>query len=309
MMTKRIGKAASALICALSLTACAGLGPTYSVGEFDSTDFVENYYAGYDDYEGEAISEAYRAELQKDPDSEDPFYFGGSDLANSGGATDVVQNASLKDGRYASMFQYGTDTLSDDTGFIATGSDDIDEEALGTDFGYTKCLSTLDSSFKSVGALSKLYNGQTRCYSTGSKGRVQIDQAGFRTKLPKKMTFGQCFLISCRGATDYEPSTQVDVIVDILVTFYKESESYVVKMSNVTLACDGAGAGEQVSYIGFSLKDDAGFDPVGIDGYGISFTLKSTPHGGIVSADASAEAETHFAVMLYEVMFPNSLWA
>ena len=202
---------------------------------------------------------------------------------------------------------------------------------FGTDksneYGRNYNLSNIDSSF-AYGYLSKLYDGRVRCEGKYQLSRVQLDKDGFATYFPKKLVNYGYFGLSLRGATDYpnEGSTpsplktnKEPIYIDLHVSFYKHidnSEKYDVvtfNLPNVNIPCDNGGDTNLVMFYltGEEKIGDYRYKKYNLDNavaMSLTYELKTYRGREDLTDDSKVEKEHHFAVMLYEVMFPNSSW-
>ena len=200
-------------------------------------------------------------------------------------------------------------------------------ENYSNEFGRHNNLTGIDSSF-AYGYLSKLYDGRVRCEGKYELSRVQLDKGGYATFFPKKLENYRLFAFSLRGATDYYKDNlptpfgsvshgKIPCKIDINIKFYKHilnSDEYDVvslKLSDVEIPADAGGSTNLVTvYLAEDLPDGTRqlyyssiAETVAMS---FDFTLKSTVPG--LSDDSKAESDHHFAVMLYEVLFPKSTW-
>lgn len=317
-MTKnRIGLLALSLVSLTALASCTRtVSEIHDAGQYSTASFEKNYLLGVHEYPSATTKGSIIL------DGTTNAFFGQNDSPN----IHDVQVKTNHDGRYASIFDYNGVELEDDKiGLNVEVKDYPDQDRssyIGKDFGLTKCLEAYDSSFK-YGVMSRLYNGQTKCFGTGTAGRVQIDKRGFEKKFPKTAVSGDYCLFSIRGATDYyivrsDGSNQApeshDMTIDLTLKVFKGDESQEFVMKNVAVMADGDGAGENVSYVGFKFSD-FGYDFSGTTGYGLSFEYKSDSKYGFVASEGSDNAfekkdDTvfHYSLMLYETMFPDSTW-
>jgi hypothetical protein len=204
------------------------------------------------------------------------------------------------DGRH--VFPLASDAYSEWT----INDEGNDADYIGKTFGRSKCLATIDPTFK-TGIFSKLYNGQTYCMAISNAALVQADSEGFSTQMPKRLTTGDWFLMSFRGGSTYGEARITTL--DLSLRFYKKNgdvfDYYTVKAKNVYQCTDDGGEG--VTFFGFQFSDIGFDDRIGLSGWGVSFSNVSDP-GYPESYLASEEANAHFGVLIYEVMFPNSSW-
>ncbi len=307
-----------------------------------NAEFTAYYYLGHDDYgpRPEMVEKRSLSPMLEDGTGD---YFNGFGYHASGGAGSpktmdgsasfypgmmtsqgtplssdetLPVHLGLRDAGYADMLDYGGKELS--TGFMDNWTINNEPSGgtgyIGSDFGKTKCLSTIDETFSS-GYLSKLYNGQLYCRSTHSLSFVSIDETGFTTRLPKTMVDGDYFLVAFRGGSDDSSHDGIQtrrlVTIDLsLRLFYEERE---IDLTLMDCYVNTDNSGEGVSFTGFSFSD-LGIDPAGIRGYGLSFSnfrdarLEVGTGEGKISPRAEDESEFHFGLLLYEVMFVNSTW-
>jgi len=199
-------------------------------------------------------------------------------------------------------------------------------ENYSNEFGRHNNLTSIDSSF-AYGYLSKLYDGRVRCEGKYELSRVQLDRGGYATFFPKKLNNYRLFAFSLRGATDYYKDNlptpfgngtgKVPCKIDINIKFYKHilnSDQYDVvdlKLSDVEIPADAGGSTNLVTVYLAEDNDDGTrtllYSPITETvAMSFDFTLKNDIPG--LSDDSKAESDHHFAVMLYEVLFPRSTW-
>ena len=194
-----------------------------------------------------------------------------------------------------------------------------DYRDYSNEFGRHNNLTAIDKSF-AYGYLSKLYDGRVRCESKFQLSRVQLDKNGYSTFFPKKLESYKYFSFSLKGATDYyvdgknAPIAGYDnhgvekCFIDITIKFYKNklnADDYDViefDLANVNIPCD---AGSNTNLVTMYL-DNNGINLVNTVAMSFSYTLKTTAPD--LSDDSKADSKYHFAVRLYEVMFPQSTW-
>ena len=194
-------------------------------------------------------------------------------------------------------------------------------ENYSQEYGRHNNLTGIDSSF-AYGYLSKLYDGRVRCESKYELSRVQLDRTGYATFFPKKLENYRLFAFSLRGATDFYKDNLPSPFggkckIDINIKFYKHilnSDQYDVatlKLDNVEIPVDAGGSTNLVTVY---LADDNAdgtrtllYAPITETvAMSFDFSLKTTVPG--LSDDSKIESDHHFAVMLYEVLFPKSTW-
>lgn len=297
----RYKKSLLPLALCLLLAGCSKTQNVYKDGAYDTGDFMLNYYAEHDYAHDEAWKNKTIDTFTVYDDAlgnKEHAYFGQNDY-----------------GHYSSH-QSAKSFMPDVFGSLETApigdwtpeSIGFDDTFINSSFGRTKCMAVQDPSFKE-GVLSKLYNGQMYCDGWYSKARVQIDENGFSTRLPKTLSKGSYFMMSLRGGSNVNTNGATRLcIVDLRVDFYKGNEIYSVGLPGVALSTDGFGVGEMCSFVGFNMNDMTDFSLEGITGYGVSFSNYTDPDYAEVSSNKDDDKENHFGVMLYEVMFIDAEW-
>lgn len=202
--------------------------------------------------------------------------------------------------------------------------EELDDLKLDNEYGRNNNLSKIDGAF-AYGYLSKLYDGRVRCEGKFQLSRVQLDKHGYAAFFPKQLIDYSYFGLSMRGGTDYantksNPSPLKNgAIIDLYVNFYKTTSSpsvYDVErfvFRDVNIPCDNNGNTNLFSFYltnenkyGDESYPTHKYNLVGTVAMSLEFELKSTVAD--LTDDAQEEKDHHFSVMLYEVMFPNSIW-
>ena len=270
------------------LAGCSKTAELYSNYAYNSVDFMENYYKEQDGVRDLAVKKTTAYNLS------DGKGFNSSNSLKYVKAEDNPENYPW-----------------------------VNLEDYSKEFGRNNNLSTIDESF-AYGYLSKLYDGRVRCEGKYQLSRVQLDKKGYATFFPKKLEDYKYFAFSLRGATDYYvddlPSPlRSNCVIDVHINFYKHitnSDEYDVvtlNLENVQIPCD---AGGDTNLVTVYLAEDVNVNGVDKRIYNIllqdtvamslDFELKTTVAG--LSDDSTVESDYHFAVMLYEVLFPKSAW-
>lgn len=195
---------------------------------------------------------------------------------------------------------------------------------MDKEFGRNKNLSKIDNSF-AYGYLSKLYDGRVRCEGKYQLSRVQLDKNGYATYFPKELVEFKYFALSLRGATDYENSSASrsplagPVSINLHINFYKHitnSNKYDVvtfDLNDVNIPCDNGG---DTNLVSFYLREDYKYEGQTLssikydisNSVAMSLTYELNTTLPDLSDDVKEEKNHHFAVMLYEVMLPDSIW-
>lgn len=279
-------KVALILFSSFVLASCGGSRELYKNGQFNSSDFEENWYAEWNNVDKIAPVETHEYDVV--PYSSD-VKFG-----------DPITG--LKEGD-----QYFGDTLLE-------WNSDYPHENYGIGYGPTKNLTSIDDSF-AYGYLSKLYDGRVRCDGFYTHSRVQLDQSGYATYFPKALNTYKYFAFSARGGTGkkYENTLDIDIKVNYHISFFVRNheegnyEKYTFNMSNIALKTN-AGGRTLLNLFYFEDVLGEGWSTALKNTVAMSFTyeLASSPYDDL-SADRKDD-NAHFALMLYEVMFPDSTW-
>lgn len=339
-MTKRI-KGALLAFLGISLCGCSNVSELYPSGQYESAVFENNYYTGRHDFLKTAGMAIKNIEISPDK------YFNGDSAADFGrwkssaplqfDGTDVIRKGLVS--RHPEVLKY-TKKSSDggeETVTLSTDSlmdwryADVGEDArfVGTSFGRTKCLATIDPAFKN-GFLSKLYNGQLYCNGDHMRALVQLDRNGYDASFPKSMVSGDYFLISMRGGSTYTTpvstaprfaganlnaaysTTRRLTEIDVNLKFYKANgplfDYYSITAKDVVLRTDDGGDG--VTFFGFKFSDIGIEDTSQISGMSFSYSNFRDPavQGIEETCDVSTPKKFYWGALLYEVMFPDSSW-
>lgn len=163
------------------------------------------------------------------------------------------------------------------------------------------------------GMFSKLTEGLLECDGSGSLVRMQISEDGFGKKFDYELVDYHSLTLSLRGGTnipwDNSMTRVTTADINLKVSFYIE-ETISNDSSKVTLNIPISNLetdnSSRTNIIHIYFDDIPGFTDGLIkrmNGMSIGFELVNHNY---ISNDAANEYE--FAVMMYEVMFPYSLW-
>ena len=196
-------------------------------------------------------------------------------------------------------------------------------------FGPYHSLYNNDHSF-SDGYVSKLYDGRVRCDGKVAKSRVQVDKRGYATYFPKALSTYKYFGIALRGATEdgngdfakEDPSNPIDKYyphIDMQISFVIHSTTS-GEYSKINFNVKDYPVRTNDYYTAFFffyfddvLKPEYGdnWNTVLKDTIAMSFTFSLVDQrvtGKEYTDDATNKEKDHFALMLYEVMLPDSTW-
>lgn len=200
----------------------------------------------------------------------------------------------------------------------------IDEpiEDNGKGYGPTKNLTTIDDKF-AYGVLSRLYDGRVRCDGYYAKSRLQIDKTGYSTFFPKEMIDAKYMAIALRGDVNAEGFKNSLAAVNITVSLYKHNtnsevnDKYNINFVNVPTPTNTGGITSLlVIYFDQIFGSEYKNFINGIVAMTVTFKMNLiTPKDsddfvkyGTPTDDKNDPSGPHFALMLYEVMFPDSIW-
>lgn len=289
------------------LTSCSKTSDLYKDFLYNSPNFMENYYSETSGVREKQINSEEKVTLL--------------DMNSEYGKEYAEDHKGEKLGEFDSFD--GLDYILPEDNPNNLPWETIMDDKSG-EFGRNNNLSRISDSF-AYGYLSKLYDGRVRCESKYQLSRLQIDKYGYATFFPKKLANFKYFAFALRGATDYDNTTKDPsplkgtIYLDLHISFYKHidnSEKYdlmTFDFLNLNIPCDNGGSTnlvsvyltEEHSYMGekwwtvlYDLKNTVAMS--------LTYELKTTRLD--LSDDRNEEKEHHFAVMLYEVMLPQSSW-
>lgn len=294
----------------------------YEANAFNTGRFMNNYYTSWNGVDKIDIKEENIKTFNVTPYVEDRDR-----------ATDEIEG--LKEG----------DQLDKNGELLSWKNDDPDYNKEDG-YGPYNSLINYDSEF-AYGYLSKLYDGRVRCDGYQALSRVQLDKVGYATYFPKALSTYKYFGFAVRGGTDcsksfYEteqdPSDPQKLVqvpyfpeLDYDISFIRHDlntgvySKFVFHISDLVTQTNNGG---KTSFIFFYFEDilreeygDA-WNTVLQDTIAMSFTFKlknyyqekyehrnPTSYKYLVDdKNDTTESTAHFALMLYEVMFPGATW-
>lgn len=300
------------LIALLMMTAllvsCGKVKELYAQGAYDTGDFEQNYYLEYNGIDKVNINSEVTKEISG-LELSSPGYNNGTDYVNN-----ILKNVALDD----QLVNKGTKNER-----VLDFYEDDPKTGYGTKYGPTKCMSRINDKF-SYGILSKLYDGRVHCDGYYAKSRVQLNKTGFGSFFPAEFKSGKYFAVSVRSTVNCDGFKNIEGKVNFHFSFYRHitnSTSYDkinVDVSNVVLPISNGNAHGYL--LPFYFDSLALFD---VDFSGIVGMSMSYEFAGFVSAEAAAadiaqygmptddmtdKEKPHYAIYLYEVLFPDSTW-
>ena len=274
------------LLSVIALASCAKTEKLYTLNQYNSPVFDENYYTeweGIDNINATDVGGAY-SNLDFSVKSE-------SDTVKIGGVEVEGKNkwGGLKDEQ----------------------------------FGYDHNVSKIEKKFN-YGVTSKLFDGRVRCEGLYQKSRVQVDKSGFAMYFPKALKQAKYLGFACRGGSDY-PSGQEfrysDLKINVEWSFYIhiDSSTYskvTYKLNQIEVPVDNGG---NTAFISFTPFFGNTFDEL-YDATAMSFKWEyadtkiqdeidngNLTHQDLVD-DYTQKEKHHLALMLYEVFIGDSIW-
>ncbi len=259
-------------IIAISLSSCLGaVKELYPVGAFNKS-FMENYYVHHESSLEDAVIQ---------------------------GTYDLSSHLMVK---------------NDLSGLRKEDSEGYTYEGLNsTQFGYAHALNTIDPVFLN-GYLSKLYDGRVWCEGYYAKSRVQLDEDGFSTIFMKELIDFNLFALCARGGTDCERSFTQMPTINFTLTLYNydynlnQYNAYVFNSGDFQLVTNAGGDTQLISfYFDEILSPSQLANLTRIKGMELTYQLVSSEYEDLTS-DMNNQNKAHFALMLYEVLIPDSTW-
>ncbi len=314
---KRLG--IGLLACAAaSLASCVDTSELYPAGQYYGGDFMNNWYSIFDSRLKKASEENVKKSWTLE--NEEHGYFDGSRVIGEDPTPASIagwnqfhtwhaKDAGTLQWTYSGTI--GSDIVSGDIINHGVGVD-VDQSPLYDKvFSQAKKLSRVSSSF-SRGILSKLYNGQVRCDGWSSLSLIELDQSGYGSMFPMELGKATYFCFAARGGSDTSDSGIGRITTfDIHVSFYKVNgdgyDCYTVNLNDVLLQANYSS--NATALVGFYFSD-IGLDPAGIVGMSMTFDLVDDTNilGVPTSSDFTDKSEFHTALMVLEVLFPDSSW-
>ena len=284
------------MLLPLVLTGCNKTKELYPGNAYDTGNFETNYYLEHNNVDKLVTSEPVNY------DASEKFY---------------ISNPSY--GQPLEGLRFG-DQLSDKDEFLEWNIDTPIEDR-GSGYGPTKNLTTINDSF-AYGVLSRLYDGRVRCDGYYAKSRLQINKTGFSTFFPKELIDAKYLAIALRGDVNAKAFSNNIANVDITVSLYKHNTNsdinskYNINYINVPVPTNTGGITSLLvlyfdTIFGSNYKEYLD----GIIAMSVTFSLSSINASeedinkyGYPVDDKDNPNGPHFALMLYEVMFPDSIW-
>lgn len=311
----------------MALTGCQAVEEIYKNGEFHTQEFSENYYRFVPP---KYLSENYErreVNLQAgDVKFSTPFQNAYTDIILSDmGPNFTLEDAielygsesvkAIKESDYASQVEYVyavNEALASPSNFEANWFSYAKHNSLSTGEYFPE---SIRKGFKQ-GIFSKLTDTLIVCNGDGSLVRMQIGEEGMGQTFSHELINYRNFVISARGGTDIDYRTlglsnvtRAKIRLDLSFFIEKSTTSpaikYVVSYEVPDLNVDDNSVTTVMSMDLSTLLPKEALKRV--NGMTINFELLEHDYlmpGGVKDDSVTGE----FALMLYEVMFPHSVW-
>lgn len=307
-------------LIALALTSCKGaVAEVYQIGEFHTNDFLANYFT------------TFPAKLKESKYTQNNLVIDleANDFSQSHVFSSAYQNAIFKDFARGHLTlaemvaQYGDDNIKS---MYAAGESELaiayamPNSTKATWFEYAKHqkLSNYHESFKH-GIFSKLTEGLLSCDGSGSLVRIQLNESGFGQIFSQELNQYSALTLSLRGGTNI-PFAELGIprvntaSINLKVSFYiPESISNDARQVTFHFPIPALVTDKSLETNVIQLYFDEVMDQIQFaqlkraNAMSISFDLLD--HELIRPAGVDdPNNDYEFAVMMYEVMFPNAVW-
>lgn len=182
-----------------------------------------------------------------------------------------------------------------------------------TSYGDLYKLSNVDESFK-YGYLSKLYDGEMFCNGRFQLSRVQVDEDGFATLFNKEIYTYDYFAMNFKCAANFDDNTPIgshSSHIELTISFYIRNGinfievPIVIDTDDIPTNAVETNSPRTYIFLTFDLHNSSfrNIDFTRLCGYSISYEYISDE-----VLDNNKDKESEYALMLYEVLFPNSTW-
>ncbi len=291
------------------LASCSKTKELYDKNAYNSTDFMQNYYTEQNNVD------------QVKTIKEERF---------NGGEHVYLSSLSLfATGQHLNGLK-DRDQYDENNNLLEWTKDTPQVDLDG--YGPAKCLTRIDNSFAN-GFLSRLYDGRVRCDGLYQHSRVQLSESGYSTFFPKELVSAKYFAMSMFNKTSPNADSAFSgclANMDLEISFYQhtsknnEYNKYVVEIKDFDIPIDTGG---NASLLLFYFSDIFGSNYMdivnGVTAMSFNYKVNEVKPGenvssssfnetinkfGVPSSDKNIEATTHMALMLYEVLFPDSSW-
>jgi len=195
--------------------------------------------------------------------------------------------------------------INEETTYVRTIGSDANITPVTDNVTDKSNLGEVNSSFK-YGYLSKLYDGRLKCDGYYQLSRVQLNKTGYGTFFPKQLKDCSVFGISIRGGSTCAVPLSTNLKFNIHISFYihlSNLEKYnkvTYNLNNVSVTTDSGGSTQIVSFFNYNEINGA---------VGMSMTFEmNEPTRTNLTDDMTNKEKEHVALMLYEVLLPESTW-
>lgn len=293
MRNSRFSKCAVIMPLVAILSSCGfDLKEVYDNDGYNSPIFKENYYTKYSD--------------SIDPNKDNKII----DIKEIAITSDTVAHT------YEQAKEMNIDA---DMAKLDYSTDFKDDKYIGVGYGPTKKMNIVDDIFK-YGYVSKLFDGQMFCNGGYELVRVQVAESGFGVVFDKEIAKYDYFAMNFKVVLN-DPLKEIDLYgthlssIKLNVSFYiREGGTYTqIKLVDelddlFTNGMELNGNAPNGPYVFYALdllklKINHGVDLTRCVGFSIDYELLEDE-----VIKENPDHEFNYALMLYEVMWPNSSW-
>lgn len=311
-----------ALVMVSGLTACGySLNELYNGDSFNSVNFADNYYSVWND----EIN--YKEAKNKITSTHDVITL--DESQDSVFTSYTSNNFRLLENNYEN-YVFNIDGGSNPT---------TEGKYL---YGPSNALSDIDASFK-YGFISRLFDGEIYCDGNYERVRVQYDEDGFGRTFTKELYSYDYFAINFKTSVEFRRVTADGETITInipahkcninlLINFYLKNDTGFTRVPVTytlnNIPCNPLETHDASSYVffGFDLHGDSLPDLSRCAGLSMEYTLladatlnnpdynpeepvSTTNQPGFNDMNGTYENNPlRHAILLYEVLFPNSTW-
>ena len=287
------------------LTSCGyDLKEVYANDAYNNPVFEENYY---DIYNHHIDKENPHNTITSTNEIVPSSFFRTYEELEASGLDEHVYKKDV-DGQEKHGFLYEADYKADPE-LVANFSDpNLDDSTKG--YGPSYKLNRTDSIF-SYGYLSKLFDGNMFCNSNFQLSRVQLNERGFGVIFDKEMVATAPYLaLNFKSAVNDKNGKNIaphfsDIVFNF--SFYSRSGStfsetkFVFDLEDVPTNPLELHNNSAYTFLVLPLQD---YNLTRVAGFSISYELKNDD----IIDNAVDKSSYQYAIMLYEVLLPNSSW-
>ncbi len=244
---------------------------------------------------GKDLQEVFDGDEYNDPVFVNNYYRECPDVFES--VEPIVET--LNPGEYVRTYESATKNYYDE---------DMSKLDYTSSYAENKKLSLIDDSFK-IGYVSKLFDGQMFCNGDFQLSRIQIDDEGFGMMFAKEMYDYDYFALNFKAAADNPDGSHVSPHyshVVLYITFYMRSGvnynalKVEIDLDNIPTNMTERNNNDTYVFLAFKLKS-LSQSLKRMCGIKINYEFKSDDY-------KDKDNDINYALMLYELLLPNSYW-